>query len=100
VAVFFAEKVDGFLIICDLDGELFSGLQARIESGGVSTLCGQIHTGIREGTLRHGMRACDENERHDGTIARGEVRGAIHQLTTGANLNIDVCRVAGRRRRR
>ena len=44
-----------FLIICDLDGELFVGLQARIKPGRVSTFCGQIHTGVREGTLRHGM---------------------------------------------
>jgi hypothetical protein len=55
MVVFFAEEVDGFLIVCDLDGELFPGLQARIESGGVSTFCCQIHTGVREGTLRHGM---------------------------------------------
>jgi hypothetical protein len=43
------------LIIYDLDGELFTGLQARIKTSRVSAGCGQIHTRVREGTLCHGM---------------------------------------------
>jgi hypothetical protein len=43
-------------IVRDLDGELFPRLQARIETGRVSTACGQIHTRVIEETLCHGMR--------------------------------------------
>ena len=39
------------LIVCDLDGELFPLLQARIESGGVVAR----RAGIQESTLRDGM---------------------------------------------
>jgi hypothetical protein len=43
------------LIVCDLDGELFPGLQARVEPGGVRTRRGQRHAGARERTLRDGV---------------------------------------------
>lgn len=43
------------LIVCDRESEFFRGLQVGIKPGGVSTGCGQIHTGVREGTFRHGM---------------------------------------------
>jgi hypothetical protein len=45
-----------FSIVRDLDGEFFPGLQARIETGRVSSACGQIDTRLIEGTLCHGMR--------------------------------------------
>lgn len=46
-----------FLVVCDLNGELLpAALQTRVESGWVSTRCGQVHAGVRERTLRDGMR--------------------------------------------
>ena len=45
-----------FLIICDLDGKLFPGLQTRIKTRSCAVI--QIHTRIPEGTLCHGMREC------------------------------------------
>jgi len=84
----FAEEPDGFLIVCNRDRELFRVLQTRVES------IRQIHAGVRERTLRDGVRSRGDKERHDGAIRCAEVRGAIDEATTRGNLNIDICRVA------
>ena len=43
-----------FLVVCDLDAELFPGLQTRIKTRSIRVI--QIHTRIVEGTSRHGVK--------------------------------------------
>jgi len=68
-----AENPDGFLIVCNPDGEFLPGLQTRIKT--CSALVIQIHTRVVEVTLCDGMkrRTRGEIERYDGAVARSEV---------------------------
>jgi hypothetical protein len=43
------------LIVCDRDGELFPGLQTRVESGRVRAIRSQRRAGVPERTLRDGV---------------------------------------------
>jgi hypothetical protein len=74
------------LIVRDLNGEQFPVLQTRIESGGVSIRCGQIHAGVRERTLRDGIigRAPEHalRERRKEDILRGTFYEGKTNVTT------------------
>jgi hypothetical protein len=75
------------LIICDRDGELFPGLQTRVESGRVRAIRSQRRAGVPERTLRDGVQ-----DRRPVIMARMSIceRNVILSGTTYKKKNVTV----------